>query len=312
MRNQHRKRLSKHCAFRLDTANAPSHHTESVDHGRVRIRAYESVRIGGLSSVLLIDEHDLRNVLQINLMNDSYVRRNHPAILKCPLAPFEKDVTLTIALELAICIESEGAGAAELVDLHRVVNDKIHLLQGIDALWITTHFMDHVAHRRKIHDGGDSCEVLHQHARGPESDLLFGLRGDGRTSDCTNIGGRDRLSVFEAKQVFQHDLQRKRQLRYGSDAGLFRCLQREVIEFRVACLERRSRIKSVHRRKNCIKRFAANCANYANRIGVIRVIGGLSSDRYAKPSADEIRHRGSQRPDAGHAEPAVNKTTSGE
>ena len=45
--DQHGKRLTEHGGFRFDSADAPAEHAEAVDHGGVRIRAYQ--RIGDAS-----------------------------------------------------------------------------------------------------------------------------------------------------------------------------------------------------------------------------------------------------------------------
>jgi len=55
-------------------------------------------------------------------MADAGVRRNHFEILKTFLAPAQEGVTLDIAFHFKVGVEEEGAGCAELVYLHGVVD----------------------------------------------------------------------------------------------------------------------------------------------------------------------------------------------
>ena len=185
-------------------------------------------------------------------MNNSDIRRHDTAVPEGLLPPLEKNIALAIALELAIGIECKGAGISELIDLHGVIDDEIHLLQGVDLLRVAAHLLDDVAHRGEIHDRRDSREVLHQHASRPEGDLPFRLLRRCGVRECADVVGRDRLAVLKPQQVFQHDLQRKRQSGYTSNARLFRRFQREVLKLRVANLQRRLRVKCVHKGENCI------------------------------------------------------------
>ena len=70
-----------------------------------------------------------------------------------------------------------------------MVHDKIDGLEGVDSIRIASQVPDHVTHGRKIDDGGDTREILHQHARRTECDLLFGsLTGD-RSGQRLNVLG---------------------------------------------------------------------------------------------------------------------------
>ena len=48
LRNQHGDRLAQHGGFGFDAADAPAQHAQTIDHGGVRIRADQGVRIGAL------------------------------------------------------------------------------------------------------------------------------------------------------------------------------------------------------------------------------------------------------------------------
>src|SRR5262245_66287416 len=96
-------------------------------------------------------------------MHDSDIRRHNAAILKCLLSLFQKNISLSVTFELAIGIECERGKNAELVDLHRMIDDKIDLLKRIDFLGVPTNFFDYVMHIREIYDSRYTSEVLHTH-----------------------------------------------------------------------------------------------------------------------------------------------------
>ena len=177
-RNQHGQRLSQHGALRFDSPDAPSDNAESVDHGGMRIRADHRIGISARGAVRFLDVNDRRDVLDIHLMHDADVRRHGAEILKCLLPPLEEHVSLAIAFQFAIGIETECFGSSELIHLNRVIDDQIHLLKRIDLLRIAAHFPDHIAHGGQIDDGRNSREILHQHAGGTESDFLFRRIGE--------------------------------------------------------------------------------------------------------------------------------------
>src|SRR5215475_15314539 len=108
-------------------------------------------------------------------MHDSDIRRHNAAILKCLLSPFQKNVSLSVTFELAIGIECERGGCAELVDLHGMIDDEIDLLKRIDFLGVPTHFFDYVTHRREVYDCRNTSEILHQDAGRPKRDLFCRL-----------------------------------------------------------------------------------------------------------------------------------------
>ena len=84
---QHGNWLAQHAGFGLNAAHAPAHHAQPVDHGGVRIRAHQRIRIRQHRRLLVIREHDGRQVFQIDLMHDACIRRNHTEILKRGLSP---------------------------------------------------------------------------------------------------------------------------------------------------------------------------------------------------------------------------------
>ena len=235
-RYQHRERLAEHRAFGFDSADAPAHNAQPIDHCRVRIGTDQGVWIGSFPAVLRFNEDGLRNVFEIYLMHDTDVGWHDATILKGRLSPFQKDVSFAVPLQFPVGIEGESGRRSELIDLDRMIDDKIHLLERIDLPGIAAHLLDYIAHRGQVHDSWHAGKILHQDSSRPECDFFFRLFSCRARRDCTSISSRDGAPVFETQQVFEHHPQRKRQLRYGADARFFGLFQREVIVFGISDL----------------------------------------------------------------------------
>src|SRR5581483_8513507 len=99
-RQQHGDRLAEHTGLRLDASDAPSEHTETVHHGRVRVCSHERIGIGFPPVFGLLAENYRSQVFQIDLVHDAGVGRNDAEILKSFLAPPQQKVAFLVALEL--------------------------------------------------------------------------------------------------------------------------------------------------------------------------------------------------------------------
>ena len=140
-------------------------------------------------------------------MHNANIGRHGTEILKCLLSPLQEHVSFAVAFQFAIGIKAECFRSSELIDLHRVVDHEIDLLQRIDLFRIASHFPDHIAHRGQIDDRRYSSEILHEHAGGTKSDFFIrGIGGNGR-GDRPYIVGRDSGAVLKTQKVLQHDLQ---------------------------------------------------------------------------------------------------------
>ncbi len=130
---QHRDRLAEHRRLGLDPADAPAEHAEAVDHRRVRIGADERVGIRlHRPAVPLASEHDLAQVLEIDLMADPGGRRDDAEVVERLLTPAQEGVALAVALVVAVGVDVEGAGVAERVHLHGVVDHQVDRDQRVD------------------------------------------------------------------------------------------------------------------------------------------------------------------------------------
>ena len=120
-------------------------------------------------------------------MHDAGVGRHHAEILKRFLAPAQERIALLIALEFEQRVEVEGAVGAELIHLHRMIDHQIGRDQRIGALGIGAHVAQRVAHGGQIDHAGHAGEILQQHARRAEVDLLR-RRADLPGRDVFDVG----------------------------------------------------------------------------------------------------------------------------
>ncbi len=177
----------------------------------------------------LLEDH-AREVLEIDLVDDAGVGRHDAEILKRLLAPAQERVALAVAAELERGVEIGGIALGVVIDLDGVIDHELHRLQRIDLLRIAAEPDDAVAHGREIDDRRHAGEVLQQHPRGRERNLLLGARRDVPAGQRLDVLGVDEPSVLAAQQVLEQDLQRIRQPRDPTVAGPLERGQAEDIE----------------------------------------------------------------------------------
>ncbi len=211
LRDEHGDRLAEHGGLGLDAADTPAQHTETVDHGGVRISADQGVRVGLGHAVAVAFEHHPGEVLQVDLVHDTRVGRYHAKIREGLLAPFQKAVALLVALVFQFAVEVDRTGRTVAVHLHGMVDDQLGRLQGIDAFRITAQLRHGVAHGGEVDHGRHAGKVLHQHARRSKGDFHvgFGLRVP--VEQSFDVRPRDSLFVLIAQQVLQQYPQCARQ-----------------------------------------------------------------------------------------------------
>ena len=178
-------------------------------------------------------------------MDDAGVRGHHAEVVERLLAPLEELVPLAVALELQVAVDREGVRATEGVGLHRVVDDELDGLEGVDPLGVAAEGGHRVAHRGEVDDAGDAGEVLEDDAGDGEGDLLAGLRLGVPVRERLDVGLEHAPAALGAKQVLQEDAQGVRQPR---DVGplLLEGVQPEDLVLLPAALERRPRAKTIH------------------------------------------------------------------
>ena len=212
-RDQHRDRLAQHGGFGFDPADAPAEHGEAVDHGRVRISADQRVRVGDEFAFLVRRGPDrLGEVFEVHLVTDACAGRHDAEIVERLLAPFEEGVALHVALVFEVDVGLEGAGRAELVNHHRVVDHEVDRHQRVDLLGVAAECLDAVAHRGEVDHGGHAGEVLHQHAGRTVGDFARVLAALVRPfAEGADIVFDNRQAILEAQHVFEQHFQRRRQ-----------------------------------------------------------------------------------------------------
>ena len=235
-RDQHGDGLSQHGGLGFNAADAPAEHAQSVDHGGVRVGAHQRVGISRALATFFVYEDNARQVFQVDLVDDAGIGRHDGQIAESGLPPAQEGVAFFVALKFEQRIHIKGAGRAEFVHLHRVVNDQFGGLQRIDELRVAAQALHGVAHGGEIHDRGHAGEILQQDAAGREGNFFFrlGVLVPGRQRAHFFLGHI--VSVFGAEQVFQKNAQRERQM-LRRDALLVESIQAVDFVFLVADFE---------------------------------------------------------------------------
>ena len=178
----------------------------------MRVGPDERVRIG-LAERVIVDEHHAREVLEVDLVNDPGVRRDHLEVLERSLSPAQERVALAVALELELRIARERAARPEHVDLDRMVDHELGGSERVDLRGVAAHRAHRVAHRGQVDHGRHPGEVLHEHARRRERDLGARLGAGVPSRQRLDVLRANRFPVLVAQQVLEQDLQRERQPR---------------------------------------------------------------------------------------------------
>ena len=196
--------MAEHAGLGFDSADAPAHDTQAVDHGGVRIGAHQRVGISQHRRLLVIAEHHRSEILEVYLVHDAGIRRHDAEVLEGGLTPAQKRVSLLVALEFQQRIETECVLRSELVHLHGVVDDQVGGNQRVRELRVGAHGFESVAHGGEVDDARHAGEILEQYARGPEVDFL-GRSAGVPLRDVLDISVADSTAVFKAQQVFEED-----------------------------------------------------------------------------------------------------------
>jgi len=207
--DEHRDGLAEHGRLGLDAADAPSQHAETVHHRRVRVGPHQRVRVRG---AVAVHEDHLRQVLQVHLVADAGVRRDHPEVVERLLPPSQEPVPLLVAFELELRVALERVGPAHDVGDDRMVDDEVHGDPRIDPRRIATHVRHGVPHDGEVDHRRHAGEVLHQDAGRGERDLRIGFGPRVPTRQRLDVAGTDVHPVLVPQEVLQQHLQRVREV----------------------------------------------------------------------------------------------------
>jgi hypothetical protein len=206
-RDEHRYRLAEHRRLRLDAANAPAEHADAVFHGGVRIGADTGVGVGGAVTV----EDNAREVFDVDLVHDAGAWRDDAEVVEALLPPLEELVALLVAAVLKLHVALEGVRTPEHIDDHRMVDDHFGRRQRVDLGRVAAQVADCLAHGGQVDDAGHAREVLHDHPRRGELDLLAGLRRGLPGRQRADVVGGDVGAVLGAQEVLEEHLEAVRE-----------------------------------------------------------------------------------------------------
>ncbi len=221
-------RLAQHGGLGLDTAHAPAHHTNAVDHGGVAVGAHQGVGVVGAVLGLV---HTARQVFEVDLVHDAKARGHHAKGVEGLHAPFHEFVALAVALEFELHVQVQRLLAAVVVHHDGVVHHQIHGHQGLDLLRVLAQALGGTAHGGQVGQQGHAGKVLQHHARNDEGDLIlaFGLRRP--LGQLPHMLWRDLATIAIAQHRFEDDTNRDwqapycriflRQCRQGKELAFF-------------------------------------------------------------------------------------------
>ena len=155
-----------------------------------------------------IDHHHAGEILQVDLVHDPGRRRHHAEIGEGTLSPMQKLEPLPVAAKLDGGVARQRIGGAEVVHLHRVVDDQVRGSLRIDLGRIAAEPRHGGAHGPQVDHRRDSGQVLHDHAGGTV--------GQARALLCARLPCRqfqhllagNRAFVATSQQRLQQDAQR--------------------------------------------------------------------------------------------------------
>ena len=174
--------------------------------------------------------HDAREVLDVDLVHDAGFRRDDAEVPERRLSPSQEHVAFAVPVVLEVRVQLQRVGAPEVIDLHRVVDHQFHGLQRIDLFRAAAERDHAVAHGRQIDDARHAGEVLEQHARRHERDLVLQVRRGRPGREGPDVLGVHERRVLAAQEILEQNLQREGQAADMADAGLLERRQAEVID----------------------------------------------------------------------------------
>ena len=225
--NKHRNGLPEHRRLGFDTADTPAKDTESIDHRGVRIRSDTRIGERDRQTINIARIHNLREVFDVDLVNNSGSRWDDLKVVERRLSPSEELITLAISFVLDFYIALESVFAAEQVRDDRVVDHEFRWCEGVDFFWVAAQFGDRFTHRGEVNDARHSGEVLHDNTGRRELDFGVGFLRRVPISQCRDVLARDVCAVFGAQQIFQKNLEAEWQTLVPGDR--FNTINRVVI-----------------------------------------------------------------------------------
>jgi hypothetical protein len=221
LRHGHVQGLPQHGGLGLDAADTPAQHAEAVDHRRMAVGADEGVGQSHGAATGVPPQHNLGQVFEVDLVHDAGGRRHDAKVLEGVLSPAEKLVPLAIAVELQLGVEIERFHAAEVIDLHRVVDDEVHRDLRVDPARVAAEALHGGPHGGQVDERRDAGEVLQEDAGGLEGDLALAPRRGAPGGQRPHVIFEHGEVVHVAEHVFEQDADGVRQVGEASEARQF-------------------------------------------------------------------------------------------
>lgn len=163
--------------------------------------------VDGVAVVLLLVDA-AREVLEVHLVDDADAGRHDLERVERLHAPLHELVALVVALELQLHVQVERVLLAEVIDLHRVVDDEIDRHERLDLLRVLARALRDAAHGRDVGEQRHAREVLQHDARHDERDLVDALRIRLPVRELLDVLFGDLLAVVVAQHGLEHDADR--------------------------------------------------------------------------------------------------------
>ena len=175
---------------------------------------------------MIREEHAFREIFEIYLVHDADARRHEPESFERLLTPFQKLVTLAIALELHVHVQLQRFRGAEEIDLHGMIDHQIDRHERLDDFRIAAEPLHRAAHRREIDHQRHAGEILENDPRDDERNLFIRRRLRVPFRQRFDIFAPDFFAVAISQHRFEHDANADRQPRNLADPLLFQSRQR--------------------------------------------------------------------------------------
>ena len=146
--------------------------------------------------------------------------------LKRVLAPPQKRIALAIAREFELGVQLKRVGAAEVIDLHGVIDDELDRLQRIDAIGIAAKPNHAVAHRGEIDHARDTVKSCSSTRAGANEISFCSCAPGFQLASASMSFGVHKARILVPQQVFEKDFQRVRKPRHVRK-GLLERIQAE-------------------------------------------------------------------------------------
>ncbi len=154
-------------------------------------------------------------------MHDPDAGRDEAESLEGLLTPLQKFVTLAVAFELHLHVQTQRLGRAGEIDLDRMIHDQIDRHERLDDFWIAAEVLHRAAHRREIDHERNAGEILEDDARDDEGNFLVGRRFRVPFRQRLDVFSPNLLAVAISQDRLEHDANADRQPGNRPDALRF-------------------------------------------------------------------------------------------